>query len=260
MTPDPDPDLYALAPFAPLFARPGFSFGQWAGGETTDGVMQLPYFAFSADADRFILVASGAGWVRADFSWPEWSHTPEAARLRAEPDAIVDAEAGDLAKLLTMLIRGERFCDGTLAQAFETGLLQRILDRSAVLAGIDRTKPFTLWKNWHHLVVHPGVDPKASGLYEWHVADVGIYVGKFTRWRRPFREYALNVERLLSGRPYRRADPVGFRRIHRVLAGAVRSGRRIELHMVENAPRSELAARELARIRERGTLNATKRD
>nr|WP_062014484.1 DUF6508 domain-containing protein [Aureimonas sp. AU4] len=107
-------------------------------------------------------------------------------------------DAGDLAKLLTVLIRGERFCDGTLAQAFESGLLGRILDRIALLAGIDPTRPVTLPKEWHRVVVHPGVDPRASGLCEWQVVNFGIHVGEITRWRRPFREYAPNVERRTS--------------------------------------------------------------
>jgi hypothetical protein len=53
--------------------------------------------------------------------------------LRDDPNALKNATPEQLAKLLTVLIRQERFCDGVLNSAFKSGLLTGILERVAVL-------------------------------------------------------------------------------------------------------------------------------
>ena len=55
-------------------------------------------------------------------------------RLRAEPSVLEAATPEQLQRLLTVLIRQERFVDGALESAFESGLLVRILRRVAALA------------------------------------------------------------------------------------------------------------------------------
>ena len=55
-------------------------------------------------------------------------------QLRDEPGVLEDATPEQLERLLTVLIRQERFVDGALESAFESGLLVRILKRAAVLA------------------------------------------------------------------------------------------------------------------------------
>ncbi|MCJ2106372.1 hypothetical protein MKK70_13465 [Methylobacterium sp. E-041] len=98
------------------------------------------------------------------------------------------------------------------------------------------------------------------GIYEWAItyADGSIrrYVGKYTRQNRPMREYHANVERILDGRPYRKAAPTGFRGVHKELAEATREDRTIVLTILENAAPQDLHRREQALIRERdATLN-----
>jgi hypothetical protein len=60
----------------------------------------------------------------------------------------------------------------------------------------------------------------------------------------------------VNGLPYRKGKPDGFRRIHIELAQAVRSGRRIELIILENPPLADINRRERELIAERGSLNA----
>lgn len=81
--------------------------------------------------DQFVKVAYENDWVRGDINWVEWKQTPEAEKLRDDPTALADASEHDLACLLTTLIRQERFCGGSLELAYDSGLLTRILQRSA---------------------------------------------------------------------------------------------------------------------------------
>ena len=72
------------------------------------------------------------GWVISDFVWHEW---PEGQRIN-DPDAlewIAAADATLLAKILTACSRSDRFCEGTLEVAFESGLLTAIFQRMKVL-------------------------------------------------------------------------------------------------------------------------------
>ena len=92
----------------------------------------------------------------------------------------------------------------------------------------DPTNPVTLPQDWYIYVVNDGVNVDQPGLYEWAIEGVGTYIGKYKRIRRPTKEYARNVVRLLNNKPYRVGNPNGFRRIHRELnvhtANAVKSG------------------------------------
>lgn len=112
------------------------------------------------------------------------------------------------------------------------------------------------------IVIPDGVTLDKPGIYERAIAypdgSIRCYVGKYTRRSRPMREYRANVERILDGRPYRKASPEGFRYVHRELAVAASEGRAIVLTIVENALPEALNRREQALIRERGaTLNGS---
>ena len=54
-------------------------------------------------------------------------------RTLGDPTRVASASADDLARLLTTLVRGDRFADGTLAHAHESGLLRAIARRAEVL-------------------------------------------------------------------------------------------------------------------------------
>jgi Family of unknown function (DUF6508) len=78
------------------------------------------------------------------FDWPQWKGTAEAKQLRDDPDVLARATPEQLAKLLTVCIRQDRFSEGTLQAAFETGLLTRILQRAkAILAEIEPSTGFS---------------------------------------------------------------------------------------------------------------------
>ncbi len=63
-----------------------------------------------------------------------WAQTEEAQALRVDPTALAKASDHQLVKLLTVVIRQDRFVEGALAAAFETGLILGILRRVEQLA------------------------------------------------------------------------------------------------------------------------------
>jgi hypothetical protein len=129
--------LQRLAQFAPRFRDVDAEFGTWApsrGKGTPDEPQTLPWYKFSELGDAFHRTANDAGWVVAGFDWPAWSQTREAEHLLHDPAAVAAATIADLEKLITTLVRKERFSEGTLAWAFERGLLRAIVERAEALA------------------------------------------------------------------------------------------------------------------------------
>ena len=109
---------------------------------------------------------------------------------------------------------------------------------------------------WFEFRVARGADCNKPGIYEWRIADVGVYSGKYSNIRRPTEQYIANVSRLLHGQPYRKGKPDGFRRIHRELAKAVEQGHKVTLIVLENPGDGKtINQRERELIKVHGTLN-----
>lgn len=125
--------LEALAAFLPVFDSPEFVFGQWAESRTEGGgTLQLPHFDLSPEAEAFLAEVGRGGWIINGFDWKAWNVTPEAVALR-RGDGFDRATPIALARLLTALVRQDRFVEGTLVEAHESGLLRRIVARAAEL-------------------------------------------------------------------------------------------------------------------------------
>jgi uncharacterized protein DUF6508 len=126
--------LRGIVAFLPRFQAPDFKFGHWTKPPSDQpGVMMLPYFSLSEVAGSFEQKAYDLGWIMPDFDWGVWKQTAEAISLRDDDQASAQATPEQLARLLTVCIRQDRFCEGALESAFESGLLTRILERAAVL-------------------------------------------------------------------------------------------------------------------------------
>ncbi len=102
--------------------------------------------AYADLVDRFQRQAYEDGWVLGDFDWPSWARSANAAALRDDPKVLARATPAQIARLLTVLIRQERFADGTLDAAFATGLVQRIVDRAAVLVAALVAAGAVVWR------------------------------------------------------------------------------------------------------------------
>ncbi|MCX7584927.1 DUF6508 domain-containing protein [Phenylobacterium sp. 58.2.17] len=69
------------------------------------------------------------------FDWVVWQTTPEGRMLLSDHSAIAGATAEQLSKVLTAHFRKDRFADGTLLEAFESGFMRAIAGRAVVLLG-----------------------------------------------------------------------------------------------------------------------------
>jgi hypothetical protein len=128
--------LRRLASFRPIFDQ-GFDFGHWEPSRRTeDGAYTLPYFVPSANAEEFLRACPVLV-----FGWPAWLETDEGRRLRDDRSAIADATPEQLFKLLTAVIRSERFGEGNIVGAYESGLLTAVVRRAdALVSEHDRER------------------------------------------------------------------------------------------------------------------------
>jgi uncharacterized protein DUF6508 len=125
--------LEALAAFVPVFDSPDFVFGRWEQPPAEpDGSLRFAYFVPSPEAEAFLGEVGRGGWIINGFDWKAWNGTPEAVGLR-RGDGFERATPIALARLLTALVRQDRFVEGTLVEAHESGLLRRIVARAAAL-------------------------------------------------------------------------------------------------------------------------------
>jgi hypothetical protein len=93
-------------------------------GETIVQPGQFPYFAPGEVISRFWQIIHELP-VMVPFDWPGWK---EGHDLLRDPDIDYhDVDIPTKCKLITMLVRQERFSEGTLAWAFESGLMLKIL-------------------------------------------------------------------------------------------------------------------------------------
>ena len=126
--PDLKDRLDALAAFLPVFEAPDFQFGRMTSPPGTHA-----YYALSEEASRFFEMCYDMKWMKS-FDWGEWIQTPEAISLRDDPSSLEEATHEQLERLLTALIRQDRFVEGLLGCAFESGLLAKIVKRASVLS------------------------------------------------------------------------------------------------------------------------------
>ncbi len=135
--------LQALADFLPLFEQPGFESGEWiANPRSKTGVLMMPYYSWSDTAHLFVKTAYDTGWVL-NFNWSAWKQTDEAISLRDDPAALAAAAPEQLARLLTVLIRQDRFVEGALGGAYKSGLLTGIVRRAAALVSVPDDGPLS---------------------------------------------------------------------------------------------------------------------
>lgn len=125
--------LRALATFLPALDAQGFDPVRRAHpGDPSTGTP--PWEEQREVVVSFVESACQHGWVLTDFDWGSWMGSSEAARLLRDPDAMVTAGVGQLARVLTALIRRDHFAEGALLDDFRTGLITRIVRRASVLA------------------------------------------------------------------------------------------------------------------------------
>jgi hypothetical protein len=100
-------------------------FGKTSGGqEDTDGYIQMPYWIPSQVVERFHDVVYDIPVVFS-FDWMKWD---EGRKLLSDENTEFDSlDLLTKCKLITAIVRNNRFCDGYLVSAFESGLILKIL-------------------------------------------------------------------------------------------------------------------------------------
>jgi hypothetical protein len=129
--------LAAITQYNAAFCDPATSVGAWHQSEAEPGCVAAAWFSLSGTAERFVGDCYEHGWVLAGFDWPAWAQTERARVLRDDPMVLASATEQDLAQLLTVVVRQDRFCEGSLARAFESGLILGILQRADQLLSFE---------------------------------------------------------------------------------------------------------------------------
>ena len=121
--------LEALTAFGPVMAADGFKV-------RCDVPVAEPGIylgvAYSDEICRFIEMVYECGWVRA-LRWSEWAGSTYGRRMMEDSTAMASANADDLTYVLTTCVRADRFCDGYLGDAFDTGVIARVVARAETM-------------------------------------------------------------------------------------------------------------------------------
>ena len=127
--------LAALAALLPVLeSSTEAEFGTWVKStQGADGPWTMPYVDYGPTRDAFTTAAARGDWVRPDVDWTAWAQTDEARSIHAEPSRIATASPHRLAQLVTMFVRGDRFNEGYLLEAFVQGHLTAIARRAQAL-------------------------------------------------------------------------------------------------------------------------------
>lgn len=89
-----------------------------------DGVISIPYFKTSETIDKFLKIVHNLP-LMVVFDWSGWE---EGTNMINDIDFDYDKiDIPTKCKIITAIVRKDRFCDGTIASAFEDGLILKIL-------------------------------------------------------------------------------------------------------------------------------------
>jgi Family of unknown function (DUF6508) len=100
-------------------------FGVLRGGEKqADGAIISPWYQRSEVVNNFERVAYELGIV-VPFDWGSWDEG-RAILGEKQPD-FEQLDAVTLCKLITAIIRNDRFCEGALVGSFESGVMPKII-------------------------------------------------------------------------------------------------------------------------------------
>ena len=101
------------------------NFCEWYGGDKDEeGIIHLPCSVSAPIVSQFLEIVYAIPII-INFDWGAWE---EGRKIASNED--FDFDTIDLVmkcKLITAIVRNDRFCEGTLVFAFESGLILKIL-------------------------------------------------------------------------------------------------------------------------------------
>ena len=80
----------------------------------------------SVGVGEFLDLAYSDEWVISGFDWPSWD---EGRDIAGDPERISQCDLETIRKLITAIVRNDRFCEGALASAWRGGTIKAILER-----------------------------------------------------------------------------------------------------------------------------------
>ena len=100
-------------------------FGEIAGGVKDDkGFIQMPYFKESPVVTKFFKTFHDLG-ILVSFDWPNWDVGRKILRKNNFNFDTIDIPTK--CKLISTIIRNDRFFEGALVSAFESGMILKIM-------------------------------------------------------------------------------------------------------------------------------------
>ena len=120
-------DIQALVEFLPKLYGEGAPtpITRWI-TKTGDGALVMPWPKYHETVKSFIdqIVKQGC--------WMDPGYDPETSKgLLMDEAAVRNATIPQIRQMLTLIVRGERFCDGWWSSMIEDGHVQRLLERLA---------------------------------------------------------------------------------------------------------------------------------
>jgi len=100
------------------------NFGEVVFDEDPDGSIHMPYYNTDKIVDEFLEIVYGIPII-ISFDWPNWE---EGSKIYKEFDEENTYSILTLCKLITTIVRADRFSEGELVMAFESGKMGKILN------------------------------------------------------------------------------------------------------------------------------------
>ncbi len=102
------------------------SFGEMSGGEIIEeNVHAMPYWEWSTVTSVFVKILNNLQLI-ISFDWGNW---PEGKNILNNPTQLYDdLDTITLCKLLTAIVRSDKFSDGFLIGVLEDGTISKIID------------------------------------------------------------------------------------------------------------------------------------
>lgn len=99
-------------------------FGEMKFPDNKDGIISPPFYVESPVVFTFLEVVYKLPII-VDFNWPEWN---EGQNILNDKNFNFDSiDIPTKCKLITAIVRQDRFSEGTLIRAFDSGLMYKIL-------------------------------------------------------------------------------------------------------------------------------------
>lgn len=99
-------------------------FGKMGGGKDENGVFHMPFRIENTVVSEFRELAHKLMVIK-DFDWQSWDEGMEMLNNPSFNYNSIDLETK--LRLITLLVRSDRFNEGTLISAFESGVILKIL-------------------------------------------------------------------------------------------------------------------------------------